>query len=286
MSEKIGLIIPCRNVASTIDPLFDSLSPVLLSKIDRILCIDNASKDNTVGRLLDLQCRNNTAYSEKIYIIKNSEDYNYGGSIKIGFRHFIESDFDWAIILHSDGQGEANSILASFFSTKEKHPSTQIILASRFKKESDTSNYSRSRILGNLVFNGVTTITTGLCISDSGAAISMIRISLLKSIPFFQITNGLHFHPQLNILIYSRPDIIIQEVPILWKDSDLPSSVRVFKYCIELFKMLIAYRLNLLIGKKGAQLFTIRDEHFSPIFEVIPPSIKKTTVTNTKTAPH
>jgi hypothetical protein len=58
----------------------------------------------------------------------------------------------------------------------------------------------------------------------------MTRISVLKRIPFFQITSGLHFHPQLNILIYSLPDVKIREIPLRWKDSNVGSSVRVVRY--------------------------------------------------------
>lgn len=271
MSEKIGILIPCRNVASTIAPLFESLSPELLSRISSILCIDNASKDNTVTLLQDIQSRNNTAYSGKVHIIKNSQDYNYGGSIKIGFKHFISAGFDWIIILHSDDQGVSNQILSNFLHTLDKSPDCDIILASRFKKESNTTGYSRSRVIGNLLFNGLTTLATGLHLSDSGTAITMTRVSLLKDLPYFELTNGLQFHPQLNILIYSRPGTRIEEIPLHWKDSELPSSVRVLKYCFQLFKMLVGYRINLRLGKHGAHLFPFRDLDFTPVFQYLPP---------------
>ncbi|MEI6713463.1 MAG: glycosyltransferase family 2 protein [Verrucomicrobiota bacterium] len=275
MSDKIGIIIPCRNVSSTICALFDSLSSKLLSRIDRILCIDNQSRDNTVSTLLELQSRKNTPYSGKVAIIKNHEDYNYGGSIKIGFQYFIRSNYDWIIILHSDGQIDANSILSTLFEATQGIPAPQVILTSRFLQESDTSKYSRARIIGNLVFNSLTAFTTGLKMSDSGAAISMLRVSLLKDLPFFQITNGLHFHPQLNILIYSDPNIVVSEVPILWRDSDLPSSVRIIKYSLQLIKMLIGYKFNQRIGRSGAALFPFRDENFHPEFDSLPPDHKQ-----------
>jgi glycosyltransferase involved in cell wall biosynthesis len=269
MRERIGVIIPCRNVSSTIGSLLQSLAPDLLEKIDEILCIDNHSKDDTFAKLISYQSDKNVPCSHKLTLIKNSRDYNYGGSIKIGFRYFIDSGFDWIIIIHSDEQGESNTILRNFFIERSNNPDCDIILASRFKQESNTEAYSRSRLFGNFVFNSLTTLTTGLQISDSGTAIIMIKTALLKEVPYFDLTNGLQFHPQLNILVYSYPGVKIREVPLHWKDSDLPSSVRVLKYCLQLLLMLLCYRINLRIGKKGSFLFPLRDTEYHPNFQIV-----------------
>lgn len=271
MRERIGLLIPCRNVASTVGALFESFSPDLLKEVEQVLCIDNASTDQTFITLAELQSRKGTAFQSKLNVIKNSENYDYGGSIKIGFRHFIDIGLDWVIILHSDDQGEANAILGNFLSAQKAFPESDVILASRFEKDSDTAGYSRSRLMGNLFFNKITAVTTGVQISDAGTAITMTRTSLLKKMPYFQLTNGLQFHPQLNILIYSDKNARIREIPLAWRDSDLPSNVRVLRYCFQLLRMLICYRVNLFLGRQGVYLFPFHDRNFNPKFELFPP---------------
>jgi glycosyltransferase involved in cell wall biosynthesis len=268
MHEKTGLLIPCRNVAANISGLLDSLDPALLEDITEILCIDNHSADATAQTLLDKQSKRSAAYSGKLTVIENSRDYNYGGSLKIGFRYFVENDFDWVIVLHSDDQGDSNTILQNFKRARAEHPDSAMIIASRFEAQSDVSGYSTSRVLGNLFFNLLTRLTTGLRISDGGAAVAMTRISVLKRIPFFQITSGLHFHPQLNILIYSLPDVKIREIPLRWKDSNVGSSVRVVRYSWTLILMLVGFVFRKLAGKEGAHLFCPNDPAFDPVFEI------------------
>ena len=128
-----------------------------------------------------------------------------------------------------------------------------VILASRFKSESNLENYSLLRKLGNYFFNIATFFCTGLRMSDSGTAMILVRQDILKSIPFQNISNSWQFHPQLNILLYSIPNVRIKETAMDWADSEAPSSLPIFLYGWHLLKILLKYRFAKTVLRKSSR---------------------------------
>ncbi len=249
MEEKIGVIIPCYNVETTIEKVLMDISEKTLAKVSNIICIDNDSKDNT-RKVLEQIKNKKKVLSEKIILIYNSENYGYGGNIKIASRYCLDNKFTFITIVHSDNQSSSNEILNNFFSEFETHPDCDIILASRVCNRSNLKGYSILRILGNYFFNSLTYLITGLKMSDAGTAIIFCRTNVLKKIPYNTLTNGYQFHPELNIFIYKDKTLKIREIPLTWKNSEVKNHLNLFKYGRQLLVILFRYLLHGRIFKK------------------------------------
>ena len=253
---KLGLFIPCYNVAKDIPLVLTAIGDApCLERIHTVLAIDNHSQDATVECLLSFGSKI-PRLKDKLIVLKNAVNYGLGGSQKIAFQYFLDKNFTHVIIVHGDNQGNAKEIATQFLKTYDKNPSVDLIIASRFMSQSDISGYNRLRTLGNHCFNFLTWVLTGHWMSDSGAGIIFIKTEALRHIPFGDLTNGFHFNPQLNILLYSHPGIHIKEIPLIWKDSQDKPAIWSLKYCLELLKILFHYRWR---------LFNRVSEKFKPI---------------------
>jgi hypothetical protein len=99
----------------------------------------------------------------------------------------------------------------------------------------------------------MTTFCSGHHMSDSGTAMIIVRNDIITKISFQNLSNSWQFHPQCNILLYSLPDIKIEEISMDWADSEADSTVPLFRYGLILLKMLLLYWFKKNILKKSSQ---------------------------------
>ncbi|MCB0392458.1 MAG: glycosyltransferase, partial [Bdellovibrionales bacterium] len=55
--KKIAVFIPCYNVARRIRKFLQSFDQETLSKIDTLICVDNASEDSTLKIVKDVKSK-------------------------------------------------------------------------------------------------------------------------------------------------------------------------------------------------------------------------------------
>lgn len=263
----IGVFIPCYNVEKTIRAVFNSFSPAILARVDEIVAVDNLSRDNTLPTLQELQAAPDLG--AKLTIITNSANYGLGGSQKIAYQYFLGRGFSHFMVIHGDDQGNAGEVAGLFLDALDKDPGLDLVLASRFHTEADTSGYSGLRRAGNSFFNFLTWLLTGHRMSDAGTGIMLVRTGLLKQIPFSALTNSFQFNPQLNILMFNLKNLKTREVPLNWRDSPAGSNIRSAQYCWTLLRILVLYRINKsVLGKQGGQLFNGGGQEFRPEFGI------------------
>jgi hypothetical protein len=229
---KILVICPTHNSDSTIQKIIESFDDSFWNKIDQFYFIDNASIDNTLGII-----EGNKIKFNKIEVKRNIENIGYGGSMKIGMKYFLDSEYDYLLLLHSDDQTDWNRISHELISNAEN---LDFKITSRFDVKSNIEGYSKIRVFGNLFFNWLSRKTTGLNIKDPGAAIGIYSKKVIKSINFNQITNGYMFHPQINIIIFNefRNHRVI---PMNWKDATVKKRFPYIRYGLNLTMYLIFY---------------------------------------------
>ncbi|MEO5328632.1 MAG: glycosyltransferase family 2 protein [Magnetococcus sp. THC-1_WYH] len=250
--EKLSLAIlmPGYNVASTIEQALGSLSQQTLDAVAEIVFINNASKDATLAKVRAIQ-EKNQGVGTKLTVINNHHNYGLGGSLKIGIWHILNRKHDALMILHSDGQGDNESIAASFIQRTQQEQAWDLMLANRFVQGADLRGYDRKRILGNLFFNILTHVLAGVKMSDAGTGIILVKTHLLRRIAFANLTSELQFNPMLNILMYKTPGIRIVEMPLHWHDSEIESAVVPWRYVLHLTKILLLYRMRRIFGLPG-----------------------------------
>lgn len=249
---QVGLVIPIFNVERTIGKVLDSIASSLESDIAEVLLIDNCSTDCTL-KVVRERLAAHPALAALVTIIQHEENYGYGCSIKSGFDHFSRRDVSHVMVIHGDNQVDPAWLIDKLLSALHSDERTDLILASRFKPESDIHNYSFLRKAGNYFFNFATAICSGRSMSDSGTAMILVRNSLLNNVPFRNLSNSWQFHPQINILLYGVPGVSIKEVAMNWADSDAGSTVPLIRYGLTLLKMLVQYwfKKNVMRVKEG-----------------------------------
>ena len=266
---KIGIFIPCYNVANSITKVLNSFSPATLAVISEVVVVDNCSQDKTFQILRDIQV-SGSPVGNRLVIIKNKENYGLGGSQKIAYRYFLTEKFSHFLIVHGDNQGNGEEIAQKFLKSFREKFDLDLIVASRFTKSSDVSRYNRLRVAGNYLFNFLTYVLTGENMTDSGAAILFYRTEILENFPFEHLTNSFQFNPELNILLYKDKRLKILEVPLNWSDSDDKSNIRAMNYCWTLLKILMRFRWNkTFMRKSGWALFHRESQAIMPQFEII-----------------
>lgn len=237
---RVGLVIPVFNVERTIGKVLDSIANSIDDSIEEILLIDNCSTDSTL-KIVKETVAAQPALAALVTVIQHEENYGYGCSIKGGFDHFSRRKVTHVMVIHGDHQVDPAWLIDRLMSSLRSDEKTDLVLASRFKPESDIHNYSLLRKAGNYFFNATTTLCSGHRMSDSGTAMIVARNSLLQQVPFRNLSNSWQFHPQLNILLYGVPAVRIKEIPMNWADSDADSTVPLIRYGLILLKMLMLY---------------------------------------------
>lgn len=236
----IGLLIPVFNVAGTITRVLEAVAISLSAVALDVLIIDNNSNDHTITKI-KLYLQSNPELAKRVTLMQHARNYGYGCSIKSGFEYFSKKTVSHVMIIHGDHQVDPAWLINRLTGIIRLQPEVDLVLASRFKPDSNIENYSLVRRIGNYFFNAATTFCSGHKMSDSGTAMIIVRNSLINKIEFHNLSNSWQFHPQLNILLYNIPGIQIVEVSMDWADSEVNSTVPLFRYGIILLKMLLMY---------------------------------------------
>lgn len=251
---KLGVLIPCLNVEKSIAEVLLSFSSEQLERIDTILLIDNASTDSTLEVLKGV-LENNPELAKKLSLIRNLVNQGLGGSQKIGYNYFIDREFTHFFILHGDGQGDTRKITDRFLTLLDLKPELDLIPASRFMRTAQLKGYSLPRTVANHIFNFLTFVLSGIRQSDAGTGILLYRVEALKKFNFEELTNSFQFNPQLSLLLRDS-GVKAEEVPLDWKDSKAGSNIQPLRYCWDLLKLLVYYRINKTIFRKeGVERF-------------------------------
>jgi glycosyltransferase involved in cell wall biosynthesis len=249
---KLNVIIPVYNCEKTLVRTIKDLNNKLLTKINKILILDNNSNDKTIFLLKNFLKKKNI-FKKKIILKINKENLGYGHSVKKGFDFFINDKNNFICILHADYQEKPSIIIENYLNKIKEDKKINLILSSRFKIKSKTKKYSKIRKLGNYFFNFLTYFCTSYKISDAGTAIILIHKNILKSINYNKLSNHWYFHPQLNLLLFNLKEVKLAEIPLSWRDSEVKSTVPLLKYGLGLFFVLIKFWYKKNITKTAIQ---------------------------------
>jgi dolichol-phosphate mannosyltransferase len=239
MHGQISVIVPCFNTVTTIGPVLRALLAETDGVVAEVLVIDNASTDGTpdlVKQLVEEAARG----GHRVTLLENPENLGYGGSIKRGFASLTASA-PFVAIMHSDDQCDAAQTLLDLADAYEQDPEPDIVLTSRFVRGAQLADYSLVRRVANRFFNVFTHMVCGLRMSDAGAAIMVARSSAIAELPYERLTSGYQFHPQLNLVLYSEPDLRITEVPMEWRDAETQVKFNLMAYGMTLAGILLRF---------------------------------------------
>jgi glycosyltransferase involved in cell wall biosynthesis len=180
--KKIIVVMPAYNAARTLPDVFEQIPKGI---VDKVLLVDDASKDNTVEIAKELG----------LEVIVHKKNKGYGGNQKSCYDYALKWGADYVIMLHPDGQYDPQD-LPVFIKALESG-SSDMILGSRFLgKRHQTPLYKTVSIkFITMLFNLV--LKTKLTEANTGYR-GYTR-KFLEKIPYHQNGNGYIFDPQFII---------------------------------------------------------------------------------------
>jgi glycosyltransferase involved in cell wall biosynthesis len=239
LHRAVTVIVPAYNTAEALPAVLDALVHHSGGAVAQVVVIDNASTDGTPDTVRRLMTAD-PVLGATVCLLENPTNLGYGGSIKRGFAELVATA-PFIAVVHSDQQCDAATTMLDMVAAFALDPEPDVVLASRFRDGSVTDDYNLARRMANHFFNAFTRTLSGLRMSDAGTGIMLARASALDRMPFGQLTSGYQFHPQLNLMIYGDPELVVAEVPLCWRDATVGVRFSLTGYALTLTRMLLTF---------------------------------------------
>ena len=155
--KKFLIIMPAYNEAENIGKVLDNL------KGHDVLVVNDASSDNT----------REIAESKGFKCISHKENKGYCGALVTGYQYALEHDYDYVIQMDADGQHDTCNIEPLMNEiTKDEY---DIILGSRFLKNSNCYKTGFLHNLGYKYFSALVKLLTGTTIKDASTGLQALN---------------------------------------------------------------------------------------------------------------
>lgn len=204
-----------------------------------IIVVNNKSTDNGEDAVINF-CQNNINLPP-IKLLRNDSNYGLGGSHKVAFDYAIKNNFDFVITLHGDDQGDICNIIP-YLESKE-YEKYDCLLGARFMKGSKLQGYSKFRTFGNIVYNIIFSCCLGKKIFDLGSGLNMYKVEILKNKFYTKYKDNLMFNYCM-VIGSSFYKHNIKFFPIIWKEDDQISNVKLTSQAIIVLLLLFSYVFN------------------------------------------
>jgi glycosyltransferase involved in cell wall biosynthesis len=192
-NKYVCVVVPAYNEESQIQKVVDTMPDF----IDKIVIIDDCSKDKTVENIKRLQERN-----AKIVLIEHPENQGVGGAIASGYLWARDHEFDAAVVMAGDAQMD---------------PADLPNLLDPVVEERVDKNIPKVRYFGNAILSLLTKIASGYWhISDSQTGYTVINKKALHLIDWNKMYKR-YGQPndllvKLNVYNLKVEDVIIKPV--------------------------------------------------------------------------
>ena len=237
--DKILLFIPMYNCEKQIVRVLKQLNQEVCQYLSEVIVINNRSTDNgeqAVQEFLEIH-----ETDVKVSLLRNDANYGLGGSHKVAFQYAIDNRFDYVIVLHGDDQGSIDNLLP-YLKTKA-YKNFDCFLGARFMKGSRLQGYSKFRTFGNHVYNMLFAIRTQTKVHDLGSGLNMYKVDALKSNFYKKYKDNLMFNYCM-IMGQAYYKMKVEFFPILWREDDQVSNVKMVNQAVIVLKMLASYVIN------------------------------------------
>ncbi len=237
--DRILLFIPMYNCEKQIIRVLKQLKAEICQYLSEVIIVNNRSTD--CGEEKVIEYLKNTSFSIPICLFRNNMNYGLGGSHKVAFDYAVKKNFDYIIVLHGDDQGDISNILP--YLKNKDYQKYDCFLGARFMKKSRLQGYSRFRTFGNKVYNLFFTIATKKKIYDLGSGLNLYRVKILRNKFYLKYKDNLMFNYCM-ILGSSYYKHKIKFFPIIWREEDQVSNVKIVSQAIIVLRLLFDYIIH------------------------------------------
>ena len=234
--EKRLLFIPMYNCEKQIIRVLKQIDKKIQSYFTEIIIVNNRSTDNGENAVIDYLKKNK--FNTDVKVLRNVDNYGLGGSHKVAFNYAIDNGFDYVAVFHGDDQGQIEDLVPVFES--KKYLNYDCMLGSRFMKGSTLKGYSKFRTFGNRVYNIIFSCFLFKKISDLGSGINLYSTKMLQNKFYLKYPDKLTFNCYM-LLAAKQYHHNICYFPIVWKEDDQVSNVKMFSQAMNTLGLLLKF---------------------------------------------
>lgn len=236
MKNKILLFIPMYNCEKQIVRVLRQLNDEVCSYLSEVIIINNRSTDN--GEAVVAEALGQGSFQIPVHLLRNDDNYGLGGSHKVAFDYALKNGFDYVILLHGDDQGDISNIMP--YLKNGLYEKYDCFLGARFMHGAKLDGYSKFRTFGNVVYDILFSIGCGQNINDLGSGLNMYSTKILKDRFYLKFKDNLMFNYCM-ILGSSFLKHKIRFFPIIWREDDQVSNVKMVNQAVTVLKLLFSY---------------------------------------------
>jgi len=235
--KKILIFIPAYNAARTLPLLLDRIPYSIKKKVNEILVVDDASKDNSyliaIGYKQQKDMRN-------LEVIKHEKNKGYGGNQKFAYQYAIDHKFDIVVMLHGDAQ-YAPEMIPKLLKPLESDK-VDMVFGSRMTGEPLKGGMPLWKFVGNKVTTAIENFVLGLNLSEYHSGFRLYSCKALKKIPFHRCSDYFDFDTDI-LIQFKLANLKITEIQIPTYYGDEKCHVNYYTYFSNIFKSLYQYIL-------------------------------------------
>lgn len=247
--KKIAIVMPAYNE----ERLIENAISMLPDYIDRIIVINDASKDKTKEIVESLSYLNN-----KILLINHEINKGVGGAIATGYKECIEESIDIAVVMAGDSQMDPRDLPELI--KPIIHDEADFAKGNRLFWENSWRTIPKIRFIGNSCLSLLTKLVSGYWdIADSQCGYTAINNKALNLINWDKMYKR-YGQPndllvRLNIFNLKVVDVPVRPVYNIGEKSGIKPLLIIPKFIFLLTKLFF-YRIN--------EKYLIRNTH--PVF--------------------
>jgi len=237
MKKKLLIFIITYKAKYRVKKVFNAIPFNKLKKFyTKVLISDDCSGDETVNLIKKIKGKN----IKKIFNLKN---LGYGGNIKQCLSFAKRNKFDYAIMIHGDGQYQPKYMI-EMLNQIEKNKDIMAVSGSRMaqKKDALKGKMPLYKFLGNIVLTTLANLITGTKFTDGHSGFWLYKVNILEKINLKTITNGFNFDQEIRFR-FIKNNYNIHEVPIKTKYGTERSSIHL-TYAVRYFFEILMFHFK------------------------------------------
>ena len=235
---RIGVFVFAFDADSMITETLGRVPEEIWKAISVLFVIDDCSRDQTVERALSFD-----RHREKIVVLRNRVNRQYGGNQKIGYQYALDHNLDAVVLLHADGKF-APECLRNMLEPIVLGDA-DVVIGSRMLERGKAveAGMPRHKYWSNLALSRLQNTFSGMSLSEFHSGYRAYRTSFLSRIPFWENADEGHFDTQILLQAWQAGAKIV-EVPTPTFYSEQIGRIRGLGYGLNCLGTTVAYYLH------------------------------------------
>ena len=238
---RVLVLILAYNAERHICGVLERIPSALLNSEEvHFLVLDDASDDAGVEAALRWVASHDVT---NVTVLRNGVNQGYGGNQKLGFRLALDCSFDFAVLLHGDGQ-YSPTLLPALIEVWRR-TGADIVLGTRMWSVASArqGGMPAYKVVGNRILTRLQNLLTGGQLSEYHTGLRGYATAFLRKVPFEINTNDFHFDTEILLqAFHARAKVAELNIPTHYGDERC--HVNGLKYAYNVLKATLQFRLQ------------------------------------------